>query len=288
MLKPGMMVTLPVVRVAAFGYFLSNGTEDILLHNREATTTLMPEDEVTVFLYHDHDNRLSATMVEPIIKNDEIGWLTVVGVKPHHGVFVHNGVSRDLFVSIDELPTEREAWPAVGDRLFCSLTWDKKGRLMGRLVKGAPVMSQAISADETWLGREVTGTIYHFLEEGAALFIEDGPIAFLHRDEALGMPRLGQAITGRVQFVREDGRVNVTARPLRTEQQKTDANRILHVLQERSGRMPYGDKSTPDVIVSRFQMSKSAFKRALGKLMKEGKIEQRDGWTYLRDSSTKK
>lgn len=127
MLKPGITADLAVVREAPFGYFLSDGHTDILLHQNEATKPLELEEKVCVFLYHDHQNRLSATMHEPIIKNDEMGWLKVVSVRQGHGVFVDNGISRDLFVSMDELPFDRREWPAAGDRLFCSLTWDKKG-----------------------------------------------------------------------------------------------------------------------------------------------------------------
>lgn len=281
MMKPGTTVALKVVRNAPFGFFLSDGQTDILLHEKEITETPSIDDTITVFLYHDHQNRLSATMAEPLIKNDEMGWLEVVGVRPTHGVFVFNGISRDLFVSMDELPTDRNEWPAVGDKLFCSLTWDKKGRLMGQLVKGSPVTSKAIPADESWLNRNVAGTIYHFLDEGAAILIDGGPIAFLHQDEANGIPRLGQLIHGRVQFVREDGRVNLTQRQLRTDQQKDDSAMILAFLEDRKGDgMPYTDKSSPEDIKERFGMSKAAFKRALGKLMKDGKIEQRDGFTY--------
>ncbi|WP_078390923.1 CvfB family protein [Shouchella patagoniensis] len=282
MMKPGTTEALTVVRQAEFGFFLSDGENDILLHEREVTGTIAVDETVTVFLYHDHQNRLSATMAQPIIKNDEMGWLEVVGVRPTHGVFVYNGISRDLFVSMDELPTDRNEWPAVGDKLFCSLTWDKKGRLMGKLVKGSPITSQAILADDSWLNQNVKGTIYHFLDEGAALFIENGPIAFLHQDEANGIPRLGQLVHGRVQFVRDDGRVNITQRQLRTDQQKDDADVILAFLEARkAGGMPYTDKSSSEDIHARFGMSKAAFKRALGKLYKERKIEQRDGFTYL-------
>ncbi|WP_059102686.1 CvfB family protein [Shouchella shacheensis] len=280
MLAPGISKKLEVVRKAAFGYFLSDGTNDILLHNRECTREVEVGEIMDVFLYHDHQNRLSATMEMPIVKNEEMGWLKVVSVKRGHGVFLDNGVSRDLFVSMDELPTERSAWPAAGDHLFVSLTWDKKGRLMGKLVHGAPVTEQAKPADASWLNREVHGTVYHFLDEGAVLLVEEGPIALLHMDEAKAIPRLGESVQGRVQFVREDGRVNMTQRLVRTEQQKTDAENILEFLQKRKGAMPYSDKSTPNDIEERFGLSKAAFKRALGKLMKEGKVEQKDGWTY--------
>lgn len=281
MMKPGLTVNLQVAREASFGFFLTDGQEDILMHERDVTDRPEINDTIEVFLYHDHQNRLSATMKTPLIKNDEMGWLQVVGVRPSHGVFVFNGISRDLFISMDELPIDRQEWPAEGDKLYCSLTWDKKGRLMGRLVKGSPITDQAVPVDQEWLNKDVEGIVYHFLDEGAALFIENGPIAFLHQDEVSGIPRLGQLVRGKVQFVREDGRVNITQRLLRTDQQSIDADKLLAFLNERTNEaMPYTDKSSAEDINARFGMSKAAFKRALGKLLKAGLIEQRDGFTY--------
>ncbi|MFS0786250.1 S1-like domain-containing RNA-binding protein [Shouchella sp. 1P09AA] len=281
MMKPGELATLTVIREASFGFFLTDGNEDVLLHKNDLTESVSIDDRLDVFLYHDHQNRLSATMKQPIIKNEEIGWLEVVQVRPTHGVFVYNGISRDLFVSMDELPQDRMEWPQKGDHLCCSLTWDKKGRLMGRLVKGGPITDAAIKADQDWLNRDVSGIIYHFLDEGAAIRIKDGPIAFLHQDEADGIPRLGQTITARVQFVREDGRVNVSQRLKRTDQQDIDAKKVLTYLEARQNHaMPLTDKSTPEDIERALGMSKAAFKRALGKLLKQKLIVQQDGFTH--------
>lgn len=283
-LKPGYVVTLEVVRKANFGYFVSDGVVDILLHERETEGELEIGDKVDVFLYHDHQGRLAATMETPLLQVGEVAWLEAVSVKTGHGVFFHNGISRDLFLSMDELPYDRELWPKPGDKLPLSLTWDKKGRLMGRLVRGEPIEAGAKKADSVMMHKEVSGYAYHFLDEGVLLFTDDRYIAFLHNDEMTQEPRYGEYIHARVNFVRDDGRINVTTRPLRSEQQEEDSERIYAFLQERGGSMPYWDKTPPEDIQARFQMSKAAFKRALGKLIKEKKIEQRDGWTYSRES----
>ncbi|MCM3761544.1 S1-like domain-containing RNA-binding protein [Alkalihalobacillus oceani] len=282
-LKPGFVVTLEVVRQARFGFFLSDGNIDVLLHQREAKEGVQIGDKVEVFLYQDHQGRLSATMEEPLLKVGEIAWLEAVSVRTGHGVFFHNGIARDLFLSMDELPYDRERWPQPGDKLPLSLTWDKKGRLMARLVRGEPIEKMAKPAPAEMLKQEVGGYAYHFLDEGVRLFTDEGYIAFLHHDEMTVEPRYGEYVQARVIFVREDGKLNVTARPLRSERQQEDSERIYDYLVERGGSMPYWDKTPPEDIKARFQMSKAAFKRALGKLMKENKIEQRDGWTYTKE-----
>jgi predicted RNA-binding protein (virulence factor B family) len=281
-LKPGYKVTLEVVRKANFGYFVSDGNTDILLHEREVTKQVEIGDRIDVFLYHDHQGRLAATMEEPYLQVGEVAWLEAVEVKTGHGVFFHNGISRDLFVSMDEFPYDREMWPKPGDKLPISLTWDKKGRLMGKLVKGEPIERNAQKATSNMMNKEVSGFVYHFLDEGALLLTDEGYIAFLHNDEMNGKVRYGEHLTVRVQYVREDGRINVTMNPLRSIQQEEDADRIYSYLKNRGGSMPYWDKTPAEDIELRFSISKAKFKRALGKLMKENKIEQHDGWTHLK------
>ena len=91
----------------------------------------------------------------------------------------------------------------------------------------------------------------------------------------------GQKVTGRVTFVREDGHVDLSLRPVKEEAMVSDADRILALLEKRHGTMPYSDETPPEIIKDVFDISKAAFKRALGHLMREGRIEQKDGWTTL-------
>ena len=94
-------------------------------------------------------------------------------------------------------------------------------------------------------------------------------------------PRVGETVTARVTFIREDGRLNASLREIKEKALVSDGDAILSLLRERKGKMPYSDDTSPEVIRDKFGVSKAAFKRALGRLLKEGKIEQRDGWTYL-------
>ena len=92
---------------------------------------------------------------------------------------------------------------------------------------------------------------------------------------------VGEEITARITYVRDDGRINVSMRPLKQTAIDVDAESILALLYSRNGKMPYGDHTAPELIKERFKISKSAFKRALGQLIKTGYVEQREGWTYL-------
>lgn len=281
-LLAGTVVTLPVVKRADFGYFLQKGDTQILLHENEATEELQVGEEVEVFLYHDHENRLAATMEMPIVRMGEYGWLEVVDLNASMGIYLHNGIKRDLLMFIDDLPKLRTEWPRPGDRLLITLTRDKLGRLLAKPVSEKEILAFAEPADSSMLNKWVEGTVYKVIQAGAFLFTEEDQVLFIHRDEMSEPLRMGQTVRCRVSYVREDGRMNGSMKARKEVQYSEDADKLLHYLVNRGGAMPYTDDSAPDIIKDKFQMSKSAFKRALGKLLKEQMIEQEDGWTHLK------
>lgn len=281
-LQAGTVCTLKVERETEFGYFLSNGIEDVLLHKSDVNMEISLEDEVTVFLYQDHQGRLAATMTIPDISFDKYCWVKVVDVHPKLGVFVDIGISKDLLVSKDDLPPITDIWPDVGDLLYCTLKLDKAGRLFGKIATTDILQSIAIKADRNMFNRNIQGRIYRLLKVGSFLITNEGYLGFIHESQRRREPRLGQLVEGRVIDVKEDGTINVSLLPRRYESIGDDAEAIYSYMEGRGGAMPYWDKSDAEDIKMRFNMSKSAFKRALGKLMKEGKVYQEEGWTYFK------
>jgi predicted RNA-binding protein (virulence factor B family) len=285
-LQPGMSVSLKVIRETGFGFFLSSDLENseaILLHKRLVKEPIEVDQELEVFLFLDHQDRLSATMEKPIISLAQFDWLKVVAVNEQDGVFLYNGIDRDLFLSIDDLGDDRALWPKIGDKVPVSLIHDKKGRLMGRLLRGTPLEATAADAPKTVLNETVTGTIYYFAENGVFLMTEDNYIAFLHFNETSEELHLGKVITGRVSFVRDDGKLTISMQPKAYERLLGDSEKIYEFLLKHDDGMPYTDKTDPLIIKEKFGMSKGSFKRALGKLLKEGKVSQKEGSTFIKE-----
>ena len=137
-------------------------------------------------------------------------------------------------------------------------------------------------AEGVKVGDSVTGEIYNYTDRGAFLFSKERYIVFIDNKEMKVRPRVGETVTARVTFIREDGRLNASLREIKEKALVSDGDAILALLRDRKGKMPYSDDTSPEIIRDKFGVSKAAFKRALGHLLKEGKIEQRDGWTYLR------
>jgi predicted RNA-binding protein (virulence factor B family) len=284
-LKAGTIVDLEVARKVDFGYFLTNGEEDVLLHHKELKTEdpMLTGEVVEVFLYHDHENRLSATMHKPVIVFGEAAWLRVIDVNSDLGVFLDQELRRDLFLPKSELPLDEAEWPRMGDQVLVELTHDVQGRMLARLSKTELLLEDYTEGTADLKNQTLVGTVYNQYPDGAFLVTGEGYLIFLPRSEMSTGVRLGQEVPVRVTFVREDGRLNASTKPLKQKAMVDDADKIVSYLQGRGGSMPFWDKTPPDTIDEKFGMSKAAFKRALGKLMKEGKVYQEDGWTYVKE-----
>lgn len=283
LLKLGTVQTMNVLRKIETGYVLEKNGEQALLHHNESNQQLDEMEDVNVFLYQDKKGNTVATTTIPSIKLDEYGWAEVVEVIPRLGVFVHIGIAKDFLVSNDDLPLYQKVWPKPGDKLFVALGLDKKGRLLAIPATESIMYREIELAQEDVLHKTVTGRVYHTSREGTAIITEEFYRGFIHHSERKEEPRLGELVTGRVIEVKGDGTMNVSLRPLKQHGMVEDAEVILEHLNASGGVIPFSDKSDPEDIRGTFQISKAAFKRALGKLMKEGKIEQRDGKTYLRN-----
>src|SRR5699024_3556145 len=118
------------------------------------------------------------------------------------------------------------------------------------------------------LNQVVSGPVYFTSKEGSVMLTEEKYRGFIHHTEREREPRLGEHVTGRIIEVKEDGTLNVSLLPLKHERIDDDAELILAYLNEHDGEMPFNDRSSPDDIRNTFQISKSAFKRALGRLMR--------------------
>lgn len=281
-LKPGTVVDLFVDHEVPYGFFLTNEIDRVLLHHSEITEEIQEGDTVKVFLYHDKDVRLTATMRIPKVQVGAYGWAEVVDKREDLGVFVNIGLPKDILVSADDLPKFLELWPNPGDQLFLTLNRDKQDRLYGRLATENIIEQVSRRASTEMMNAKVQGRVYRLLRVGTFFLSEQGYRCFVHENERKAEPRLGELVEGRVIDVKDDGNLNVSFLPLKQDKMLDDSEVILEYLAQRNGAIPFWDKSQPDDIKDRFNMSKASFKRALGKLMKEDRVYQEEGWTYLK------
>lgn len=240
-------------------------------------------DEVTGFIYINRHDKYKMTINPPTIQVDQLGYGTVVGTRRDLGVFVDIGLEdKDIVVSLDILPVYHEVWPNTGDTLRLSLYVDKENRMWGQLADNSDFIERSKTADKSTFNNDVEGIIYSSKKAGSHLFTDEHYIGFIHPSEREIEPRLGQRVKGRIIAVHPDGTVNVSLLPRAHEMIDDDAQMIYEVLKRSPDqRMPYWNKSDPDAIRDFFGISKAAFKRAYGNLLKQGLVTQEDGETIL-------
>lgn len=279
-LKSGEVVTLTVLEQQASKWILTNGVEELPLNASEVTEPLTVGDRLEVFLFADRRGDLAATTAIPAFTQGEYGWARVLKVVEHEGALVDIGTSREVLVKAEDLPALKEVWPEPGDHLFMTLRTDRNGDLFGRLATEEKISELYEGAFEDMHNKNIQARPYRLLPIGTFLLGVEVPYRiFVHESERSTEPRLGQDVVVRIIDVKDDGSMNGSLLPRKHERLSNDAQQILNYIQDVGGKMPFGDKSSPEEIQEMFNMSKGAFKRALGTLMKAGKVKQQDGWT---------
>ncbi|MFD2925717.1 CvfB family protein [Halobacillus naozhouensis] len=279
----GTIQSMNVTKRVAEGFIISNDEEEILLPHDQVNKEIEKVGEsVNVFVYVNRNKSPTATMFLPEVRLDSYGWAEVEEVVQNLGAFVDIGVDKEFLVSKDHLPALKDVWPENGDWLFVSLEKDKKGRIFAEPISEGEVLEDLTIAPKTLLNETIVGRVYRSTKAGSFILTEEGYRGFIHPFERKVEPRLGETIEGRVIDVKDDGTLNLSLRPLKQYSMDPDADQIYNYLVDHDGVMPFTDKSQPDEIRESFNISKSAFKRALGKLMKEGKVVQSDGQTVIK------
>lgn len=241
-------------------------------------------DEVAGFAYTDKAGKQRLTMAQPTATRDVYGWGTVTDVRKDLGVFLDvNLPEKDVVVSVDILPEIKELWPKKGDKLYVKLTVDTKDRIWGELAFPETFVQMAGRAYNNMQNQNLHAIVYRNKLSGTFVYLpENNMLGFIHPNERFSEPRLGQELEVRVIGYREvDKTLNLSLKPRAHEMLDADAQLILTYLTQQGGHMPFYDKSSPDDIKANFGISKGQFKKALGGLMKQGKIKQDTTGTTL-------
>ncbi|MGG0642355.1 S1-like domain-containing RNA-binding protein [Sporosarcina gallistercoris] len=259
-----------------------DGTE-MYMNASEAPETLQAGDTAEVFLFMNRRGELAASMQLPHMTMGTYGWARVLRVDDKFGAYVDIGAAFEVLVNKADLPHVRKLWPKIDDALYMTLRTDPAGTIFGRLATEERVLDVIGIAEKWRMNDNLTARPYRLLPVGAFLLsIPDNYRIFIHESEMAAEPRLGEELNVRIIDVQDDGTLNGSLLPRKQERLDDDAEMIFAYLQETNGKMPFTDKSTPEEIEEMFSLSKGAFKRALGRLMKDGRIEQRDGWTSIK------
>ena len=272
MLELGKLQTLEVIKEKDFGVYLA---EEGWTPNSPERGVLLPKKMVPegtkigslldVFLYKDSEDRMIATTSVPKLTLGETAILEVRDTSKI-GAFLDMGLEKDLLLPFKEQTHQVRK----GEHVLVALYIDKSNRLAATMK-----VYQFLRTDSQYhTGDEVDGFIFQINPEiGAFVAVDEKYQGLIPRRELFGGFKVGQRVHARVTKVREDGKLDLSARDKAHNQIFTDAELVMHVINEFDGVLPFNDKADPEVIAREFKLSKNAFKRAVGHLLKEGKVE---------------
>lgn len=268
MIQLGIRQRLIIVKMVEFGAYLSyeeHTEERILLPIRQLPEGTQIGDELEVFVYKDSKDRLIATTRQPKL---QLGGLAVLRVAEvgKIGAFLDWGLEKELLLPFAE-QTRRVR---EGDECLVSLYVDKSGRLCATMK-----VYEYLQKDSSYeKDDKVTARVY----DKSAVFgmfaaVDDKYSALIPARECPADLDIGDVITARVTKVHEDGKLDISVREKAYIQMEEDSKLVLKVLDEYEGVLPFTDKASPEIIKREFGLSKNAFKRAVGKLLKEGYVK---------------
>ncbi|MCD8111001.1 MAG: S1-like domain-containing RNA-binding protein [Clostridiales bacterium] len=268
-MRLGEIQTLTVVKQVDFGVYLAEHPEDatrVLLPAKQVPEGTHPNDQLRVFLYKDSKDRLIATTREPRLTIGSFAALRVAQVT-RIGAFLDWGLEKDLFLPYKEQLRKVHE----GDEILVTLYIDKSNRLCATMTG----LYHLLHTDSPYhKGEAVTARIYEFSDNfGIFAAVDDRYSAMIPSHENMAGLQIGDLIHATVTNVKKDGKLDLTIREKAYIQMNTDAETVLQLIKKYGGVLPFNDKASPEIIKKEAYMSKNAFKRAVGHLYKERKIE---------------
>lgn len=278
MFNVGQSQTLFINRFTPQGAYLIANLEDreqeefeeVLLPNRYINDDMQPDETVEVFVHYDSEDRIVATTDMPLIKVGEVAQLQVVD-NNEYGVFLDWGLPKDLF-----LPFSNQTFrPRVGD--WCvvyAYIDDRTGRIVATLKMNKFISNSDLS--DLNVGDEVPIVLAEQNEYGFRCVINNTHWGMVYNNQIFKEVYVGDMMKGYVAKITEDNRVDILLQPTGRKQVEESSSVLLKLLDKGDGVLCLGDKSSPEKIYEKTQMSKKMFKRGVGVLLKEGRIKIED------------
>lgn len=267
MIRLGEIQKLQIVKKVDFGVYLGvegEPEEKVLLPKKQVPPEAEIGDELEVFVYRDSRDRLIATTTRPGLTLHQVARLRVAQVGKI-GAFLDWGLEKDLL-----LPFREQTKPvSAGEEWLVALYIDKSDRLCATM-NVYPYLKNNSSYKKD---DRVTGTVYEISRNfGAFVAVDEQYSGLIPRQELYGEIQVGDTVNARVTAVKEDGKLDLSIREKAYLQIAEDAERVMQVIDSFDGVLPFNDKASPEVIRREMQMSKNEFKRAVGNLLKAGRI----------------
>jgi predicted RNA-binding protein (virulence factor B family) len=275
MIYNGTYNTLKVLRDTSVGFYLGDDEgNDVLLPNKYVPKDLEVDQKIKVFIYQDSEDRLIATTLIPLIEKDKFASLKVKDVN-RVGAFVDIGLEKDLLVPFKEQRVDMQ----VGHWYIVYMYLDlESGRLAGSTKLNQFFENEDCDLNE---GDEVTILVSEQTEIGYKVVIEELYSGLLYKTELFRQVKQGFRSKAFIKKIRDDGKIDVTLQKQGFENVEPNSKIIVNTLKQYGGYLALNDKSHPDEIKSKLEMSKKTFKKSIGVLYKQKVIDIKNDGIYL-------
>jgi len=265
MVKVGEFNTLTVARMVEIGAYLDDGAEGILLPKRFVPANTQPGDALNVFIYHDSEGRIIATTQQPYGVVGDIVFLKVVAVTPQ-GAFMDWGLMKDIFIP----KSKQRSRMFIDEKYLVKIYIDEQ---TGRVAASEKIEQFLSNATLTVKEMDLVDLIvYRRSDIGYVVVVNNMHTGVLHFNEVFRKMDIGDRFKGFVKHITPENKIDIVAGKPGYEKVNDETRRVLQLLQENDGYLPYNDKSDPDAIYAFFSMSKKTFKMTTGNLYKQKKI----------------
>lgn len=260
----GKTLKLKVVKKTDFGVYLGTEEDKVLLPKNEVPEGTDVGMEVEVFICRDSKDRLIATIHKPVAQIGETAYIEVKEITKF-GAFLDWGLGKDLFLPYKEQTTDIKA----GDKVLVGIYTDKSNRLCATMK-----VYNYLTCNSTYEEEDIVkGIVYNYNPQyGAFVAVNNKYHGLIQTKELITKVYVGMEVEARVKSVRPDGKLDLALRKKSYLQIEDDAHKILEYMKSNGGEIGYNDKEKPEIIRKDFGMSKSEFKRAIGRLLKEKHI----------------
>lgn len=266
MVTIGAYNSLRVKKEIDFGVYLAgDGDQEILLPLRFVPKGTKIGDELKVFLYHDSENRIIATTQQPMGIVGDIVNLKVVSVTPQ-GAFMDWGLMKDLFVPLSQQQMKMRPGQDYLVKIYID---EQTGRIAATEKLDQFLSNETLTVKEMDM---VDLIIYRRSDIGFIVIINQQHTGVLHYGEIFRTVDIGDSMKGFIKKIREDNKIDVVLGQPGYKKVEDESEKIIRLLQENNGYLPYHDKSAPEEIADFFGMSKKTFKMTTGALYKQRKI----------------
>ena len=265
MVRMGEYNLLKVIKVKDMGVFVDNGEEGILMPKRFVPPGTRVGDQLNVFLYHDGEGRPIATTQKPLGILGDIVKLRAVSITPQ-GAFLDWGLMKDLFIPKSGMISFMRP---MGEYLVKIVMDEQTGRVAATEKLERFLSNEILSVSEK---DEVDLLVYRKTDIGYEMIINNRHKGMLHANEIYRPIEIGDRFPGFIKKILPENKIDVAAGKPGYQRVENESEKILRLLAENNGYLPYHDKSSPEEIYEFFRISKKTFKMTTGNLYRQKKI----------------